>query len=245
MKLNRTLFAPILLALATLLVMGCEVEPTETDSDADTSTGVDTAGVDTAEDTTTGPVYTFIRVDDLSTDVTGEDPGADIDAINLIKAADSRRVFANSVSSYSAATTVRSGDANEALGAPDGFPTFATDGSTATCQLYKDLTACQAAPDDATACAPTFVSMGGTGGYVIVSIPDGEMIEEGDTVQVFEMGNCEFESKDNPGTTGNAAAEPVKIQVSIAGDVDGSWVVVSDTGEGPLIAGTVPALPTN
>ena len=244
---NKLRFSLIFTSAAMMLftLSACELQGT-CDPDVDpngcqsTNTGTDTnrPGTDTnrpgTDTQTTGPGpcgdfgcldYNFIRIDDLSDQTTGEDPGADIDAVVLVKG--SRRIFAYEASQYSAAQAVRAGDTNEMLGAPDAFVAYPTD--TTSCNLYKADT------------NPTYTSLGGLGGYAIVKVP--EKIEAGDQIQVLEVGNCEFESQDNPGTFGEAKAEPIRIQVSVSDDVNGNWIVVSDRGEGPVITATVPSLP--
>jgi hypothetical protein len=108
--------------------------------------------------------HRFIMVEDLTNPVAGDSPGADIDAISVIKGAD--EFFAQRVEDASVSTsTNRFDDPNEVLGPPD-----------ADCQVQN------------------FVSLGGSanGGYVIVSMGQGQQevaVENGDTIKVYEIGS--------------------------------------------------------
>lgn len=158
------------------------------------------------------PSYEWVRIDDLSNATGGGDPGADIDAVVLVKSGQSP-VYATSVGSYAASpANVNANDPNQLLGAPDAF------------ENYPDVTTCRVDMG--------FVSLGG-GGYITARM--GAPIEQGDQLDVLEVGGCSY-------GTGTAFADAIRLQVSTSSDVNGSWVVVGE-GSGPLISTTVPLLP--
>lgn len=98
--------------------------------------------------------YTYVLVEDLSTDMTGESPGADIDAISVTRGG--AEMFATGVVDFG-------------LGGGD----------------HLDPTQATGVPDsDCT--ATHFVSLGGTGGYLIVEFSG--LFGSGDAVTVYELG---------------------------------------------------------
>lgn len=240
--LNPHAWCVALFLSAALGTTACELEGGGTSPDAspdatDTSnTAVDTAEPDTSTCTLPGGCqdYRFVRVDDLSELTAGDWPGADIDAVVLVKP-DGQRIFANRAAQFERAsgTLAEALDPNEALGAPDGFIGYP--GDTSACSLYKDEQACV----NNDTCELTYVSLGGVGGYLVVEMP--EAIEGGDSIQVLEIGGCDF--TDHHGDPGRANRDPIQIQVSVSDEPDGTWVVVSDSGTGPVITATVPTLP--
>ncbi len=160
--------------------------------------------------------YRFVRLDDMSNVTGGADPGADVDAIVLTKAATGQVHFAEAVTSYLAAPSdVANGDPTAALFAPDAFTGW---------------------PDDLSVCKVSggFVSLGGAG-HLIVDM--GVDIEEGDTLLVLEVGACSYGS-------GTAFADPLKVRVSVGSSVETPWIPLGDTPGGPasLPVGPLPPL---
>lgn len=203
---------------AIFLVAGCEVDSGD-DADGGTDaggTGTDTGGTGTD---TAGPTladYKFILIEDLSA-TAGEDPGADIDAVVLIK--DGVSSYAEAPEEYSLADDSVPLRRNEfdAIGAPDAYTDYPA--ATGACQVDGN-----------------FVSLGGTGGYLILEME--EAIETGDTLQVVEIGSCTFDG-------GTARAEEIRVSVSTSSDYTGNWVVVGsgESDPSPIITFTVPTLP--
>ena len=204
-------------------------------------------------------VFSFVRIDDLSaayikyeqhhsskpTEVcfgpdsgTGtpdktncyKDPGADIDAIALVKSgANAGTFYATSVKEYVRAidqismqetdisdAAVDDGiaaDPRKALGEPDAFIFYGKENKD-QCNLWND------AGD-----SRTYVSLGGVGGYIIVQMA--KNIEAGDKLDVLEVGKCTY--RDSSGNTQEgrlAQSEEIKVQVSTKADKDGSWKLV-------------------
>ncbi len=166
--------------------------------------------------------YYFVRVNDLSTNV-GNNPGADIDAISLTKERSGERIYVTRVEEY---RPVNEADISgvsilpdNVLGAPTAFGTPfdpANAGADKSCDLGDEH----------------FVSLGGVGGYIIVSFGDAH-IENGDTVTVYEIGNC----------NGKGVSDPVEVQVSVSSNVDGNWVTVFSGVEGPVMSAVAKDLP--
>ncbi len=109
--------------------------------------------------------YRYVMIEDLTNPVSGSSPGADVDAIGLIKRGGER--FATSVEDYQIGRTDGNNfqNINDLLGPPD-----------ADCQVRN------------------FAALGGQalGGYVIVSFATQEedvTIEEGDTLNIYEVGS--------------------------------------------------------
>ena len=125
-------------------------------------------------------------------------------------------------------------DPNQALGAPDAFYEYAT-GDAAdddddgipnyldVCEVGDDTT-----PDE-------FLSLGGEGGFVVLRM--GGTIEQGDSVEVLEVGDCDF------GGNNDAIPEEVEVAVSVAREPENAYWVTLGTGEGPEILLSVPDLP--
>ncbi len=166
--------------------------------------------------------YYFVRVNDLSTNA-GVNPGADIDAIQITKAKTGERAFVSRVEEYVPVNDADISDVSilpdNILGAPTAFGTPfdpAEAGSDKTCSLDDEH----------------FVSLGGVGGYIIVSFGDAH-VENGDAVTVYEIGNC----------NGEGVSDPVEVQVSVSSNVDGEWITVFSATEGPVMSGEVEDLP--
>jgi len=80
-----------------------------------------------------------------------------------------------------------------------------------------------------------FVSLGGMGGQLILHMAD--TIEQGDTLTVLEVGNCDI------GGGKDAIQDDVEVFVSVAADDTRDWVALGDGGVSPDITFTIPTLP--
>jgi hypothetical protein len=189
-------------------------------SGAGSSSGTEsTSGGTTPTDQPTTPYY-FVRINDIGTQG-GMNPGADIDAVAVVKP-NGATAYADQVQEYMPVNaqdlSAMSMLPENILGEPTAFgtpfePQFA--GPDKYCSL-----------DDS-----HFLGLGGLGAYVIVSFVDA--IENGDTVTVYEVGNCDGEGK----------LDPVQVQVSVSAAVDGNWVTIFEANAGPVMAGMVQNLP--
>lgn len=215
-----------LFAVVGLSMTACEVDG---DGDAET-TGTTSSGTDTSGSTsgtsgdTSGTTlnYYFVRVNDQSTN-TGTNPGADLDAISITKGGSGERAYVTRVEEYKPVNEADISGVSilpdNILGAPTAFGTPfdpANAGSDKDCDLGDE----------------NFVALGGVGGYIIVSFGDAH-VENGDTVTVYEIGNC----------NGNGKADPVEVQVSVSSNVDGNWVTLFSAAAGPVMSGAVSGLP--
>lgn len=157
--------------------------------------------------------YLYVRIDDLSNATGGGDPGADLDAVVLEKNG-GMVVYAEAVESYLASPAdVNANNPQELLGAPDAFTNWP---DVSTCRVDSG-----------------FVSLGGAG-YAIVRM--GQPVEEGDRLDVLEIGGCEYA----PGS--DAIPDQVEVQVAVTSALDGQWIALG-RGTGPLISFSVPSLP--
>jgi hypothetical protein len=163
------------------------------------------------EETGTDIVYRFLLIEDLTQGVTGPYPGVDLDAVTLTKA-EGGDFYVTGVDDAELAD----GATNEA----------------------NNLSAIMGAPDDnCEANSERFVSLGGEGGYIVVSFgTDIEDVhfEEGDTLTIHEIGGtaCDGQYDDDP--------YRASIQVSVM-DAQGMFVELGEgDGEATL---SVPALP--
>ena len=208
-----------MLALVLFAATGCEIDSGGDGDigDADVSTS-DMSGNDTTDPETVP--YFYVLIEDLS-NTEGEDPGADIDAVVLIK--DGVRSYARRPVAYyfpPGTTPLRSNEF-DAIGEPDAHTTYpATSG---ICSVDGD-----------------FASLGGVGGYILVEME--EEIENGDTLEVIEIGGGCFFGDDGED---EARAEEVQVSVSTADELTGTWQVLG-TGESatsPIISFSVSALP--
>ncbi len=185
------------------------------------------------------PQFKYVRVDDMSekacnggtVDANGlcslDDPGADIDAIALVKTGKAT-TYAVGLKGYLRGDgltqtmaeekgNVGAWNPSKAIGAPDSFTAYATGGKAAhdgKCTYYTD--------SDHT--IKPFVSLGGQGGYIIVEMS--EKIEAGDTIDVLEVGKCSLQNTSDGGSQ-TAQAEKIKVQVSV-NDKDG-WKVIGES----------------
>jgi hypothetical protein len=219
-----------LFAVVGLSMTACEVDG---DGDADgttsgTSGTTDTSGSTSGTSGTSGDTsvttnkYYFVRVNDQSTN-TGTNPGADLDAISITKAGTGRRAYVTRVEDYK---PVNEGDISgvsiipeNIIGEPTAFGTPfdpANAGSDKSCDLGDE----------------NFVALGGVGGHIIVSFGD-DHVENGDTLTVYEIGNCDGEGK----------ADPVEVQVSVSSNVDGNWITVFTAAAGPVMSKAIDGLP--
>ena len=179
------------------------------------------------------PQFKYVRVDDLSEackkDSDGlchlDDPGADIDAIALVKTGKGT-TYAKSVKGYSrsdgATETVAlvvdgkkpAVDPTKVLNEPDSFLSYATTGtSDGSCVYYTDTEKT----------IHPYVSLGGQGGYIIVEMS--EKIEAGDKIDVLEVGKCNLTNTSDGGSQ-EAKAEKIQVQVSV-NDKDG-WKIIGE-----------------
>ncbi|MFO0751489.1 MAG: D-alanyl-D-alanine carboxypeptidase family protein [Myxococcota bacterium] len=160
-----------------------------------------------------GDPYRDVRIDDLSNATGGADPGLDLDAVVLTKASGGVPTFATSVPYYDAAPgAVAHDDPSEALGAPDAF------------SAWPDVGTCDVGGG--------FVSLGGSGTIILGMARD---IEAGDTLQVLEVGACDYGS-------GTAIADAYRVRVSVGDALTDTWEPVGQSSGGPATF-TVPFLP--
>ena len=108
---------------------------------------------------------------------------------------------------------------SKSLGSPDSFFEFPE--SVDNCRVSIDQD-----PDN-----PPFVSLGGEGGYIVVEME--EEIENGDTLEVLEVGGCQFNDGPVGSETGVTVKEPLLIAVSNTPDL--GWVILANEAEGPRI----------
>ena len=202
----------LLFTLAALgFAVGCELE---SDADADATTANDTGTIDTPTDNTVTYLdHRYVRLDDLSNNQDGEDPGADIDAVILTKGGTGATSYALNSVDYSPGVTAGDNQVpSDATGAPDAFA------------AYPDTTTCNA--DEG------FVTLGGFG-YIILEM--GDKMEAGDTITVLEVGGCDY------GGSNPAKVETVQVQVSVADSATNPHWQVVGSGQGPAIAFTLDA----
>jgi len=233
----RRLFSLFLVFALSLTLAACGEDDTTLDGtvSADTSTdGVapDTTVPDMATDGMAPPAeYKFVKIEDLAT-VTGAQDGADIDAVELDKSGTS--TWAASVESCTLPDGSNCANPDQAIGASDAFCT--------------DLTKCFSnyeLPTDDPATLPPYTSLGGfdgtTSGTLVVQMSD--KIENGDKLNVYEVGNCDISEACSVTTTVAASAESVKVSVGTS--ATGPWVEVlaaSDTANHPKVEITISGL---
>jgi hypothetical protein len=124
--------------------------------------------------------YLFVAVVSTATGADAIDnntPGPDIDAIQLVKGGNDN--FATAVESFGAGAVGADGNVNDdaslVVGPNDAIP--AVDGS-------EDCNLAEVGDTDPSA---QFHSLGGDGGYVVVSFATGIEVEDGNTINVWEL----------------------------------------------------------
>ena len=185
--------------------------------------------------------YKFVRIDDVTQNASGSDPGADIDAVVLVKGgasdANGAKKYAKQVKSYargdgksSAEGKIYAGDPDKILNAPDGLTSYGTKDGTCiyyangsknigeeTCDLDSKKHTGKTASGEDCDYNYTFVSLGGKGGYIIVEMED--KIEAGDKLDIVEIGDCKL-SNTASGKTLDASAENMEVRISVSDDAD-------------------------
>jgi hypothetical protein len=146
--------------------------------------------------------FLFVMVTDTTPNPSGDTPGADVDAIGLIKA-DGTEVFAATIESDDLDCTNNTAcDTNGILGAPDVVDNgecFGGGGVDTT--LFTALNASR----------------------VVVSFDGGAEVENGDSIHVYEIGATECGRFDN---------DPFSVSVGVSDDLDGTFIVIGDGGDG-------------
>lgn len=193
--------------------------------------------------------YKFVRIDDVSTKASGSDPGADIDAVVLVKKDNGGTFYATAVKGFGRsdgkslekgkvnASKVYAADPSKALDKPDSLVNYGKTDNADLCYYYKDgsnsagNSKCNSSSsdycgnDESCECDfdYTFVSLGGETGYIVLEM--GAAIEGGDKLDIVEVGDCKLTNTGSKaaanGTDGNAGAENIKVSVSIT-DADAS-----------------------
>ena len=229
MKLRFLL--PFALMAIALLFVACEIED---DADATDTSGTPDGTVSTCDPECVAPqtcvngtcqdpvspglAYRFVRIDDKSLVNDTPDGGADIDAVLLFKAGTGTPIYAEDVIAYvHGGGTGDALDPTELTGAPDAF------------YDYPDVTNCDVSSD-------RFLSLGGEGGYAIIRM--GGDIEEGDALDILEVGGCLFDDGEQ-----EAIVEPVEVAISVAQDPLNEYWVTLGEGEGPEVSFVIPNLP--
>jgi hypothetical protein len=125
--------------------------------------------------------YRYVRIDDLSDDERYGTPGAEIDAVELRGSSGSPKGYGVNVVDYVPVNEDINEhmDSMEAIGAP-------------SLECYEDR---------------GFVNLGGIGGYLILDFGT-HIIEDNDTIIVYEVGGCEVEGG------GVTAMDPIVVSVS-------------------------------
>ncbi|MDX9723679.1 MAG: hypothetical protein RBU37_23225 [Myxococcota bacterium] len=187
----------------------CAFGPDQTDAP-------DAPDAELGPDILISPSYRFVRIDDVTPAPTGENKGADLDAVVLTKFSGTQ-FFAANVELY----LIGGGDPiaidhTQILGAPDAFVDWGV----------GDLSICDGNHG--------FVALG-QGGSIVVRM-DGE-IEAGDILTVLELSRCGLLSG-----AGVASDDSVEVYVSVAADIAGTWTPVGG-GIGPEISMIIPQLP--
>ena len=196
--------------------------------------------------------YKYVRIDDLTpmSDIANltsdgsvktwksEDPGVDLDAIVLTKAGSGAPIYAEAVLGYrrgdgqeSIEKKTHAFDSDAILHAPDSMTTYPSE----TCNYYIGD------PKDKETRQYPFVSLGGQNGWIIVEM--GDKIEEGDTLDIIELGDCKLANTES-GKMDKAKAESMKVQVSVGSKVESEWVIVAESGAavGGVLSVTIPEL---
>jgi hypothetical protein len=176
--------------------------------------------------------YRFVKIEDLSTACDkkncGFDPGADIDAVVLVKSGNVTK-YAKRVVGYqrsdgkSVAERGYATDATKALRAPDSFINYPI---ADQCNYFH----ADVPGNDKDNREFTFVSLGGKGGWLELEMDD--IIEAGDKLDILELGKCAlYNTESHPGKLDGGKAQSEQIQVSISvAENNGVWVTLSDNG---------------
>ena len=153
------------------------------------------------------PSFQFVLLEDETANPSGDFPGADIDAVSVIKASGDE-FFAASFSENTELNCNGSVacDPNALLGAPDVVDVESSecfDGGEVDPTLFTAL----------------------NGGSIVLGFSQEETvtIENGDSVHVFEVGATECGRFDD---------DTVKVSVSISDDVDANFIEIGSTGVG-------------
>lgn len=218
-------------AAVGLVTTACEVDG---DGDADGTTATtDTSGTGTTSGDTSGTTtqefqkFYLLKVLDNSAGEGTSNPGADIDGVRLTKASGANH-FAAKVVDYKPKAGVdisaESSVTDNVLGEPTAFAAEGEDFNTASA-----ASKCSLADNH-------YLGLGGPGGYVVVDFGNND-IANGDTITVYEIGNC----------TGNADAagfaDAVQVEISVGKTIDENWQNVLSFTSGPVMQGTVSGLP--
>jgi hypothetical protein len=219
MKGSYRLLAVFCVAMAGAYLSACQLSEScdpNTDPNCVVDGGTD-AGADTTVDTSTDEgggfqTYHYVLIQDLENPNTSSPThtaGVDIDAVGLTKNG-AAEIYAAQVHecNFGPGDNAHATNCNLALGAPQN------------------------------GCSPTgtpdYVSLGGDGGYIIVSFTNLAEIDTGNTLRVYECG-----SQQNPGAT----AEHFDASVGVATTLnDPHWVACITNGTG-IAECTVPNLP--
>lgn len=150
----------------------------------------------------TADPFLFVLVEDTTPNPSGDTPGADVDAIGLVKA-DGTEVFAATIESDDLDCTNNTAcDTTGILGAPDVVDNGVCFGGGAV-----DTT--------------LFTALNGS--RVVVSFDGGAEVENGDSIHVYEIGATECGRFDN---------DPFRVAVGVSDDLNGTFIEVGTGGEG-------------
>lgn len=166
---NRQLLALLCAAVPVSFTLACELDECDPTIDPTcelTDAGTDTGGTETGVDPGPEPAvpYRFLYLFDLSSALSGQHPGADIDAIELVRGG--RSFYATTITDRFAEPGITNGasNANMLLGAPQAS------GNPPACNLSAN--------------PPHWYSL--AGGFVIVDFGANVTIEDGDEIVVYE-----------------------------------------------------------
>ena len=203
---------------------------------ADCESGICEGDVCVAEAMAMDP-YLFVAVVSTATGADAVDnntPGPDIDAIQLIKGGINN--FATAVESFGAGAVGADGNVNNdaalVVGPNDAIP--AVDGS-ADCNL---------AEVGDTNPSAQFHSLGGDGGYVVVSFATGIEVENGDTINIWELADttCNNVDRVRPDSynvfIGTAAALSATTGAADITAANGWALVTASSTNGGIVSAT-------
>ena len=239
----RRLVSLLFVAALSLSLAACGEDDTTLDGTTTgdlTTDGVaapDTGVPDMATDGAVPPAeYKFVKIEDLATLTSQYQDGADIDAVELDKSGTS--TWAASVESCTLPDGSNCESSDKATGQADAF----CDATLA------DLTKCFSnveSPTDDPATIPPYTSLGGndgtTSGTLVLQMSD--KIENGDKLNIYELGNCDIATTCTD--TSTSQATPESIKVSVGTSATGPWIEVlasSDTANHPKVEITISGL---